>query len=89
MKEPLLIDSKALAEILQVKYSTVRQWSSQKRIPGAVKINGCRRFVYSEILRWVDELKEGKYCLTSYYRYSIFILGKVIYGRGDGTWRCF
>ena len=56
-KEPLLIDSKALAGILCVKYSTVRQWCSQKKIPGAVRINGCRRFILSEILKWVDDMR--------------------------------
>jgi len=50
-----LIDSKALTEILNVKYSTVRSWVSQGKVPGAVKINGCRRFVLSEILKWVNE----------------------------------
>ena len=58
MKEPLLIDSKELAEILRVRYSTVRQWCSQKKVPGAVRIGGCRRFIYSEILKWVNESRD-------------------------------
>lgn len=55
LREALLIDSKALAEILRIKYSTVRSWVSQGKVPGAVKINGCRRFVLSEILKWINE----------------------------------
>ncbi len=52
-----LIDVIALAEILNVKPSTIYQWAELGQIP-CVKLNGCLRFDPQDIFRWIKSCKK-------------------------------
>jgi len=52
-----LITIKEVAEILNVKPSTLYQWSELKQIP-CFKLNGCLRFDIEDIMKWIKECKK-------------------------------
>jgi len=55
MERLLTIDQ--LAEILQVKKSTIYSWTFSRKIP-YVKINGALRFKEKAITTWIDSREE-------------------------------
>jgi|PlaIllAssembly_1097288.scaffolds.fasta_scaffold583318_2 excisionase family DNA binding protein len=47
-----ILTVKQVAELIQVKPSTIYAWAEQRRIP-SIKINGLLRFIEAEILEWL------------------------------------
>lgn len=52
-----LIDVKEVAQILNVKPSTLYQWAELGQIP-CIKLNGSLRFDLADIERWVKSCKK-------------------------------
>jgi excisionase family DNA binding protein len=50
--------AKDIAEMLNVKPSTVYQWAELGQIP-CIKLNGCLRFDLEDILSWVKSCKKA------------------------------
>ena len=51
-----LLDVKEIAQILNVKPSTVYQWSELRQIP-CFKLNGSLRFDLDDINKWIQDCK--------------------------------
>ena len=51
-----LLDVKEIAEILNVKPSTVYQWAELRQIP-SFKLNGALRFDPDDINKWIQDCK--------------------------------
>jgi len=52
-----LVDIKEIAQMLNVKPSTVYQWAELGQIP-CLKINGCLRFDIEDITHWIMSCKK-------------------------------
>jgi len=52
-----LVGVKEVAEILNVKPSTLYQWSELGQIP-CIKLNGALRFDIEDIIKWVKSCKK-------------------------------
>lgn len=52
--KPLVMDVKAVAELLQVKPKTVYAWIQYKQIPDKLyrKLGRRPRFIYEEVIKW-------------------------------------
>lgn len=44
-----------IAEYLQVKEQTLRVWATRKKGPPYVKVEGARRYRWSEVQAWLEE----------------------------------
>jgi len=55
---PLLVDIIGLAELLSVRPSVVREWEANNEMPSPITINGQRRWVVSDIKRWLEGRRE-------------------------------
>lgn len=58
-----VITVKQVAELLQVKPSTLYAWAEQGRIP-CLKINGLLRFDEEEVMKFVKGCKRTARCYT-------------------------
>ncbi|MEW6002540.1 MAG: helix-turn-helix domain-containing protein [Nitrospirota bacterium] len=52
-----LLDVKEIAQILNVKPSTVYQWAELGQMP-CFKLNGCLRFDIDDITGWIQSCKK-------------------------------
>jgi excisionase family DNA binding protein len=52
-----LVGIKEVAEILNVKPSTLYQWAELGQIP-CFKLNGCLRFDIEDIINWIKSCKK-------------------------------
>jgi len=48
---------KEVSELLRVKEKTLYQWAEPGHIP-CIKMSGCLRFDYEDILKWVKSCKK-------------------------------
>ncbi|MBI4822818.1 MAG: helix-turn-helix domain-containing protein [Nitrospirae bacterium] len=53
-----LLNVNEIAQILNVKPSTVYQWAELGQIP-CIKLNGCLRFDLEDILKWIRSCKKS------------------------------
>src|SRR5262249_31742768 len=51
---PLLIDIAGLAKLLARSVPSLHRDDAAGRLPAAVRIGGSKRWLYSEIVRWVE-----------------------------------
>ena len=52
-----LLDVKEIAQILNVKPSTIYQWSELGQMP-CIKFNGCVRFDFDDVTNWLNSCKK-------------------------------
>jgi len=53
-----LVDVKEIAQILNVKHSTLYQWAELGQIP-CIKLNGALRFDIEDVLNWIKSCKKN------------------------------
>jgi len=53
-----LLTVKETAVILSVAEKTLYEWAELNKIPH-LKLNGCLRFEYDELMRWINNCKKG------------------------------
>lgn len=55
---PRMLTVREVAEYLQVTTRTVYEWTARGELP-CIRISNRLRFLHSDVLRWVEQRKEG------------------------------